>query len=231
MREHRTEGGSSRVAVARWKALCSRPSRGQKLASGDPRRDDRPPHVPVGPCRATVHRATRLRCHQIALGTPPPTPGRSLGFAGSLPLIMSEGAVTVRTKKFITNRLLQRKQFVRRCRSMLDHTRRAHATGGEESHARLSEGLLADELALSPCRLLRSFTRALPASPRRICRRSCARCTRCVPHHSRASRLRQRRACGAAVGSARLVSGRRIHLSGWWWYSGRSAWRAGRSFA
>ena len=48
-------------------------------------------------------------------------------------LIMSEGAVTVRTKKFITNRLLQRKQFVRRCRSMLDHTRRPHATGGEES--------------------------------------------------------------------------------------------------
>ena len=161
----------------------------------------RPLHVPAGPCRATVHRATRLRCHQIALGTPQPTPGRSLGFAGSLPLIMSEGAVTVRTKKFITNRLLQRKQFVRRCRSMLDQTRRAHATGGEESHARLSEGLLADELALSPCRLLRSFTRALPASPRRICRRSCARCTRCVPHHCRASRLRtQRRACGAAVG-------------------------------
>ena len=27
---------------------------------------------------------------------------------------MSEGAVTIRTKKFITNRLLQRKQFVRR---------------------------------------------------------------------------------------------------------------------
>ena len=26
---------------------------------------------------------------------------------------MSDGAVTVRTKKFITNRLLQRKQFVR----------------------------------------------------------------------------------------------------------------------
>ena len=26
---------------------------------------------------------------------------------------MSEGAVTIRTKKFITNRLLQRKQFVR----------------------------------------------------------------------------------------------------------------------
>ena len=44
---------------------------------------------------------------------------RELCSPGLLPLAdlfdaMSEGAVTIRTKKFITNRLLQRKQFVRR---------------------------------------------------------------------------------------------------------------------
>ena len=37
---------------------------------------------------------------------------------------MSEGAVTIRTKKFITNRLLQRKQFVRRV-PRAQHTSRA----------------------------------------------------------------------------------------------------------
>ena len=37
---------------------------------------------------------------------------------------MSEGAVTIRTKKFITNRLLQRKQFVRRAPSA-QHTSHA----------------------------------------------------------------------------------------------------------
>ena len=54
-----------------------------------------------------------------------PTIGQSASFASrssphDLPFdcrsfsTMSEGAVTIRTKKFITNRLLQRKQFVRR---------------------------------------------------------------------------------------------------------------------
>ena len=41
---------------------------------------------------------------------------------------MSDGAVTVRTKKFITNRLLQRKQFVRSSAGPLN-PRRARRTG------------------------------------------------------------------------------------------------------
>jgi hypothetical protein len=41
---------------------------------------------------------------------------------------MSDGAVTVRTKKFITNRLLQRKQFVRSSAGPLNPPR-ARRTG------------------------------------------------------------------------------------------------------
>ena len=106
------------------------------------------------------------------------------------------------------------------------HTCRFHAATGWEEPCRLSEGLVADGMA-PPRRLLRSFTRALPASPRRICRRSCARCTRYVPPQSMRA---------VAATESRLVRflwlwGRRVHLSCGRQHSGRSICMRWMSFA
>ena len=61
--------------------------------------------------------------------------------AAALSSTMSDSAVTVRTKKFITNRLLQRRQFVRR---------RPALTSKSQAAALLSTDAEASELT-SPC--------------------------------------------------------------------------------